>query len=287
MAEGTQEARFYTDVDALQELGISAQDIKKLKDGGFATVKAVLTASRKQLTSLKGISEIKVEKIKDSASKLSGPSFKTGSDVLVDRERIVTLSTGSKAVDAMLGGGIQSQSITEVYGEFRCGKTQLCHTLCVTAQLPQEMGGGGGKAAYIDTEGTFRPERIRTIADRFGMDPEAVLDNIIVGRAANSEHQMELIVHLAAKFAEDGTFRLLIVDSIMALFRVDFSGRGELSERQQKLNQMLARLTRISEEFNLCIFLTNQVQADPGAASMFAGADKARWRACAGSCSVD
>ncbi|POW06843.1 hypothetical protein PSTT_08703 [Puccinia striiformis] len=240
------EARFYTDVDALQELGISAQDIKKLKDGGFATIKAVLTASRKQLTNLKGISEIKVEKIKDSASKLSGPSFKTGSDVLIDREKIVTLSTGSKAVDAMLGGGIQSQSITEVYGEFRCGKTQICHTLCVTAQLPTEMGGGGGKAAYIDTEGTFRPERIRTIADRFGMDPEAVLDNIIVGRAAN---KMELIVHLAAKFAEDGTFRLL-------------------------LNQMLARLTRISEEFNLCIFLTNQVQADPGAASMFAGADK-------------
>ncbi|PLW12182.1 hypothetical protein PCANC_17221 [Puccinia coronata f. sp. avenae] len=274
MAEATTEARFYTDVDALQELGISAQDIKKLKDGGYATVKAVLTASRKQLTNIKGISEIKVEKIKDSASKLSGPSFKTGSDVLVDREKILTLSTGSKAVDAMLGGGIQSQSITEVYGEFRCGKTQLCHTLCVTAQLPPEMGGGGGKAAYIDTEGTFRPERVRAIADRFGMDPEAVLDNIIVGRAANSEHQMELIVHLAAKFAEDGTFRLLIVDSIMALFRVDFSGRGELSERQQKLNQMLARLTRISEEFNLCIFLTNQVQADPGAASMFAGADK-------------
>ncbi|POW14560.1 hypothetical protein PSHT_07359 [Puccinia striiformis] len=257
------EARFYTDVDALQELGISAQDIKKLKDGGFATIKAVLTASRKQLTNLKGISEIKVEKIKDSASKLSGPSFKNCYFIY-----------GSKAVDAMLGGGIQSQSITEVYGEFRCGKTQICHTLCVTAQLPTEMGGGGGKAAYIDTEGTFRPERIRTIADRFGMDPEAVLDNIIVGRAANSEHQMELIVHLAAKFAEDGTFRLLIVDSIMALFRVDFSGRGELSERQQKLNQMLARLTRISEEFNLCIFLTNQVQADPGAASMFAGADK-------------
>ncbi|KAI9613539.1 hypothetical protein H4Q26_010146 [Puccinia striiformis f. sp. tritici PST-130] len=226
-------------------------NIKKLKDGGFATIKAVLTASRKQLTNLKGISEIKVEKIKDSASKLSGPSFKTGSDVLIDREKIVTLSTGSKAVDAMLGGGIQSQSITEVYGEFRCGKTQICHTLCVTAQLPTEMGGGGGKAAYIDTEGTFRPERIRTIADRFGMDPEAVLDNIIVGRAANSEHQMELIVHLAAKFAEDGTFRLL-----RRAFRTT-----------TKVNQMLARLTRISEEFNLCIFLTNQVQADPGAAT--------------------
>ncbi|MBW0496954.1 hypothetical protein O181_036669 [Austropuccinia psidii MF-1] len=308
--------RFFTDVDALQDLGISVQDIKKLKDGGFSTIKSVLNASRKQLTNLKGISEIKVEKIKDSAAKLSGPLFKTGgplslqeitgffgfleilcflgSDVLVDRENLVVLSTGSKALDALLGGGIQSQSITEVYGEFRCGKTQLCHTLCVTTQLPTDMGGGAGKVAYIDTEGTFRPERIRAIAERFGMEPEAVLDNIIVGRAANSEHQMELIIHLAAKFAEDGDFKLLvcfrilialegsykklitkkIVDSILALFRVDFSGRGELSERQQKLNQMLARLTRISEEFNICVFLTNQVQADPGAASMFAGADK-------------
>ncbi|KAH9821160.1 RecA protein [Melampsora americana] len=156
----------------------------------------------------------------------------------------------------------------------RCGKTQLCHTLCLTAQLPVEMGGGAGKVAYIDTEGTFRPERIRAIAERFSMDPDASLENIIVGRAANSEHQMDLIVHLAAKFAEDGDFKLLIVDSILALFRVDYSGRGELSERQQKLNQMLARLTRISEEFNICIFLTNQVQSDPGAASMFSGADK-------------
>lgn len=268
------EARFYIDVNALQELGISAQDIKKLKDGGFATIKSVLNASRKQLTSLKGISEIKVDKIKDSAGKLSGPMFKTGSDLLLDRDKVVMLTTGSKALDGMLGGGIQSQSITEVYGEFRCGKTQLCHTLCLTAQLPVEMGGGAGKVAYIDTEGTFRPERIRAIAERFSMDPDASLDNIIVGRAANSEHQMDLIVHLAAKFAEDGDFKLLIVDSILALFRVDYSGRGELSERQQKLNQMLARLTRISEEFNICIFLTNQVQSDPGAASMFSGADK-------------
>ena len=163
------------------------------------------------------------------------------------------------------------------------------------------------KVAFIDTENTFRPDRIRSIAERFNglsvpifvclsidaplsVDANAALDNILVGRAHNSEHQMDLITALAAKFAEDGSFRLLIVDSILALFRVDYSGRGELSERQQKLNQMLSRLTRISEEYNVAVFvlvfwlmrrrltrrlnrfLTNQVQSDPGASSMFAGA---------------
>lgn len=83
----------------------------------------------------------------------------------------------------ILGGGVESKSITEVYGEFRTGKSQLCHTLAVTSQLPKEMGGGNGKAVYIDTEGCFRAENIRRIAARFNMDPDAVLSNIIVGRA--------------------------------------------------------------------------------------------------------
>lgn len=158
-----------------------------------------------------------------------------------------------------------TQSISEAYGEFRTGKTQLCHTLCLTTQLPPEMGGAAGKVAYIDTEGTFRPDRIRAIAERFGVDANAALENIAVARAWNSEHQAELLNVLAAKFAEeDGAFKLLIVDSIMALFRTDFCGRGELSERQQKLNQMLARLSRLACEFNVAVLLTNQVQADPG-----------------------
>ena len=119
--------------------------------------------------------------------------------------------------------------------------------------------------AYIDTEGTFRPDRIRSIAERFGADPEVALDNIIVARAWNSDHQMDLITEIAAKFAEEkGVYRLLIVDSIIALFRCDYAGRGELAERQQKLNQMLNRLTKIAEEYNVAVFLTNQVSSDPG-----------------------
>lgn len=188
------------------------------------------------------------------------------------RQRVVSISTGSTSFDAMLGGGVQTMALTEVFGEFRCGKTQLSHTLCVTTQLPKDSGGAEGKVAFIDTEGTFRPDRIVRISERFGMDPEVALGNIAYARALNSEHQMELIEQIAGNLAQ-GDFRLVIVDSIMAQFRVDYCGRGELSERQQKLNQMLGKLVRLAEEFNVAVFLTNQVQSDPGAASLFAGAD--------------
>ncbi|ORX40895.1 DNA recombination and repair protein Rad51 [Kockovaella imperatae] len=176
----------------------------------------------------------------------------------------------------MLGGGISTQSITEVYGEFRTGKTQLCHTLCVIAQLPDDQGGASGRVAYIDTEGTFRPDRIRDIAERFGVDSDMVKDNILCGRAWSSEQQCEMLVDLAVRFVEDRTYKLLIVDSVMNLFRQDYSGRGELSERQQRLNQFLARLQKLAEEFNIAVVLTNQVQADPGAAAMFAAASSAK-----------
>lgn len=156
------------------------------------------------------------------------------------------------------------------HSEFRTGKTQLSHTLCVTAQLPGEYGYPGGKVIFIDSENTFRPERLKDIADRFSVDHEAVLDNVLYARAYTSEHQMELLDFVAAKFHEEGgVFKLLIIDSIMALFRVDFSGRGELAERQQKLAQMLSRLQKISEEYNVAVFVTNQMTADPGAGMTF------------------
>ncbi|EOR01152.1 hypothetical protein E3P77_00801 [Wallemia ichthyophaga] len=252
-------------IDTLQQYNINAADITKLRNGGISTVMAVL----------QGLSEVKVEKIKEAAQKCSKTGFLTAAEVAKKRESICNISTGSKAFDAILGAGVQSQAITEVYGEFRTGKTQLCHTACVTVQLPQDMGGASGKAAYIDTEGTFRPDRIRSIAARFNMDEEAALDNITVARAFNSEQQMDLLNTLAAKMADEGgIYRLVVVDSILALFRTDYSGRGELSERQQKLNQHLTRLIRLAEEFNVAILISNHVQADPGAMTTFAAADK-------------
>lgn len=224
------------------------------------------------MAKIKGLSETKVEKIKEAAGKLLNPGFVSALAQSEMREKVLHISTGSKAFDEMLGGGISTMSMTEVFGEFRTGKTQLSHTLCVTAQLSRESGGGEGKVAYIDTEGTFRPERIKSIAERFGMDPIACLENISYVRALNSEHQHEVVEQLGLYLSE-GSYKLIIVDSIIALFRVDYSGRGELGERQQKLNQHLSRLSRMAEEFNCAVFLTNQVQSDPGASALFASVD--------------
>ncbi|KAK3672773.1 Meiotic recombination protein dmc1 [Recurvomyces mirabilis] len=239
------------------------------------SVQSVNNTLSKHLLKIKGFSEIKVEKVKEAAKKClpSGAcGFITGAETLILRKQCFRLSTGSKQWDAILNGGFESKSISEVYGEYRCGKTQLAHTLSVIAQLPREHGGGGGKVAWVDTEGTFRPERIVQIAERFGLDPEVANENIIQSRAANSEQQSTLIYDLSEQLAT-GEFRLLVIDSLMALFRIDFIGRGELADRQQKLGLFLDKLHKISEEFNVVVFYTNQVQSDPGASALFAGAD--------------
>ncbi|CAI2176665.1 4750_t:CDS:10 [Funneliformis geosporum] len=266
--ESEEEELFYTEIDELQNHGINSSDIAKLKSAGICT--AIHMTTRRNLCKIKGLSEAKVDKLKETASKLQSASFMTGTEYSQIRLKVMHISTGSKALDSLLGGGVPTMSITEAFGEFRTGKTQIAHTLCVVAQLPSNMGGTNGKAAFIDTEGTFRPERIRSIAARFGIDQEAALENILFARAFTSEHQMELIIELAARFSEEkGVYRLLIIDSIIALFRTDYAGRGELAERQQKLNIMLSRLTKISEEYNVAVYITNQVQADPGSNMMF------------------
>ncbi|ODN77814.1 meiotic recombination protein DLH1, variant [Cryptococcus amylolentus CBS 6039] len=277
MSDNEEEATVsFESVDELQQHGINALDIAKLKAAGIVTIVGVAQTPRKNLLKIKGLSEAKVEKLKETCAKMLPPPFLTGTEIADKRQNVVYITTGSKSVDAMLGGGIATQSITEIFGEYRTGKTQLCHTLCVATQLPEDQGGGAGKVAYIDTEGTFRPDRVRAVADRFGVDSGMALDNVLCARAWSSEQQCDLLVDLAIRFVEDRSYKLLIVDSIMNLFRQDYSGRGELSERQQKLNQFLARLQKLSEEFNLAIVLTNQVQADPGAAAMFAAASMAK-----------
>ncbi|KAF2112125.1 meiotic recombination protein-like protein dmc1 [Lophiotrema nucula] len=297
--ESSNDDGFIVDIDAIQAHGIGAVDISKLKANGYYTIASVHAATRRTLLKIKGFSEIKVDKVKDALAKCqpAGGGFQTAHELGQQRKRVMKISTGSKQFDTILGGGFQTMSISEVFGEFRCGKTQLAHTMSVIAQLPKDLGGAEGKVAYIgmsliidqmdamltanaDTEGTFRPERIAQIAERFGVDPETAQDNITYARAVNSEHQMELLNKVAEYFVGN-EYRLLIIDSIMALFRVDYTGRGELNERQQKLNQFLSKLTHVAEaltllclvEFNVAVLMTNQVQSDPGASALFAGAD--------------
>lgn len=219
-------------------------------------------ATIRKLAEVKGISEAKVLKLKELVKTMVPMDFKTAADALEDRKALVTLTTGSVELDKLLEGGVETGSITEVFGEFRTGKTQLCHTLCITCQMPVTEGGAEGKAIYIDTEGTFRPNRLQAIAERFGLDPVVALENVAYARAHNSEHQMELLKMAAAIMSQD-RYALLVVDSATALFRTDYTGRGELSERQMQMAQFLRQLTRLAEEFGVAVFMTNQVVANP------------------------
>ncbi|XP_037791736.1 DNA repair protein RAD51 homolog A-like [Penaeus monodon] len=260
-------------IQTLEQNGISATDVKKLEEKGYYTVESVAFAPKKALLEIKGISEAKADKILTEASKLVPMGFTTATEFHQKRADLVQLTTGSKELDKLLGGGIETGSITEIFGEFRTGKTQLCHTLAVTCQLPLEMGGGEGKCLYIDTEGTFRPERLLAVADKFGLNGADVLDNVAYARAYNSDHQTQLLIQAAAMMAES-RYALCIVDSAMALYRTDYAGRGELSARQIHLARFLRMLLRLADEFGVAVVITNQVVAQVDGAAMFAADPK-------------
>jgi DNA repair protein RAD51 len=228
----------------------------------------VAFSTKKFLEEIKGFSEQKVQKLLSEAGKIVDMGFQSAAEYLQTRESMVTISTGSSELDKLLGGGMETGAITELFGEFRTGKTQLCHTLCVTCQMPTASGGGEGRALYIDTEGTFRPQRLVEIARRFGMDAEDVLDNVAYAKAYNSDHQLSLLEQACGMMTET-KYALIVVDSATALFRTDFSGRGELAARQMKLAQFLRRLQRMADEFGVAVVVTNQVVATVDAAVSF------------------
>ncbi|XP_015171660.1 PREDICTED: DNA repair protein RAD51 homolog A [Polistes dominula] len=261
-------------IKTLERNGITAGDIKKLEEAGYHTVEAIAYAPKKHLISIKGISEAKADKILQEASKLVVMGFKSATEIHQMRANIVYVSTGSTELDRLLGGGIETGSITEIFGEFRTGKSQLCHTLAVNCQLPIDMGGAEGKCLYIDTEGTFRPERLIAVAERYKIAGDSVLDNVACARAYNTDHQTQLVIQASAMMTES-RYAMLIVDSATALYRTDYSGRGELSARQNHLARFLRMLLRIADEHGVAVVITNQVVAQvDGAASMFGGDQK-------------
>ncbi|KAL6120921.1 hypothetical protein NUSPORA_02260 [Nucleospora cyclopteri] len=262
----------FTSIEELKNKGIGASDVAKLSEAGYNTVQSLAFAPRKELLTIKGFSDAKVDKLMKEAAKLVPMGFTTATEYHLKRQDVVYISTGSGELDKLLNGGIESGTITEIFGEFRTGKTQICHTAAVTCQLSRENGGGGGKCMYIDTEGTFRTERLIPIAERLGLDPNEVLENISYARAFNSDHQNNLLIHASAMMSES-KYALLIVDSATSLYRTDYNGRGELSARQISLARFLRSLINLAETYGVAIIITNQVVATvDGAAAMF-GAD--------------
>ena len=259
-------------IEMLQEGGINSADIKKLVEASFNSLEAISYTPKKNLISIKGLSEVKVDKIIKAVYDILNYRIQPSSVALQERKKLVRITSGSKELDNLLGGGFESDSITELFGEFRTGKTQICHTLCVTCQLPKSDGGGEGKAIYIDTEGTFRPEKLALIAERFGLDPKETIENVYYARAYNSDHQQRLLVQVCALMCEQ-KFSLLIVDSATALYRTDYTGRAELSNRQISLGRFLRNLQKIADEHKIVVVITNQVVATVDG-NAFGGNDK-------------
>ncbi len=242
--------------------GVGPATGHKLKEAGLVSIRSIALSSIKELVDNADLGEKTAAKLIKMCQEQVGLTFSTADTLYTERLGLERVTTGSDNLDELFGGGIETGSITELYGEYRTGKTQIAHQLCVTVQLPREQGGLEGNAAYIDTEGTFRPERIVEMAERFGLDPQQTLQNITVGRAYTSDHQANLARDVSV-IAREKNIRLVVVDSLTSHFRAEYIGRGTLASRQQHLNQHIHFLLKLSEMHHVAILVTNQVMARP------------------------
>jgi len=241
--------------------GVGPATAQKLRDMGFHTIESLAMATARELEPA-GISDKKAYAVIEIARSSIGVSFIRADELLRLRKNVLRLTSGSKVVDKLIDGGLETQTITEFYGEFGSGKSQICHQLCVNVQLPPERGGLGGSVLYVDTENTFRTERIVSMAKHLGLDPEEVARNIIYAEAYTSDHQMFLLEN-ADEVIKANNVKLIIVDSLTAHFRSEYIGREMLAPRQQRLNKHMHKLIGLARAFNAVAVVTNQVMAKP------------------------
>jgi len=240
--------------------GVGPATIEKLETVGYNDMMSVAVATPGELIDVTGMTLAAAKKIIAAARAMMEMGFESGIEMLKKREQILRISTGCKAFDGLMGGGFESAALTECFGEFGSGKTQIGHILAVNCikQYP------GSTVVYIDTENTFRPERIEQLAQGIGLDPKEALQNIKIAKAFNSDHQMllgEKVEDLIKKQGHD--VKLVIVDSLTAHFRAEYIGRGTLAERQQKINRHMRDLSKVAQMHNLCVYVTNQVMSKP------------------------
>ncbi|MCJ7649490.1 MAG: DNA repair and recombination protein RadA [Candidatus Lokiarchaeota archaeon] len=247
---------------------INARQIKLLQENGISSAEALAMSPHNIISEIDGFGDKTAKKLIWNARNALGMSeFTTAEDIDENTEYI---TTGSAELNRILGGGFQTGKLTEVYGPFKSGKTNLAHTIAVSTQLPKDKGGLGAKVAYIDTENTFSKEKIKRIAKRFGMDPKKVLSGIFHARIFSSDHQSQMITK-AETLCKTRGVRLIVMDSLMALMRAEYVGIGMLARRQSVLNNMIHALSRIAETYNCAVLLTNQVATKM--MGMFSGDD--------------
>ena len=244
--------------------GVGPATLQKLVSAGYHDLLSISVATPGELIAAAELTEPTAKKIIALARDSLDMGFESGMELLKKRELMFKISTGSKELDTLLGGGVETGAITEAFGKYGSGKSQIAHVLAVRAQISKAEGGAEGVAAFIDTEGTFRPERIVQIAKGMGLEPENVLKNIKVARAINSDHQMLLVEKIADLIRKDELpVKIIIVDSLTAHFRAEFVGRGTLATRQQKLNRHMHDVMRLANMYNIAVYVTNQVQSKP------------------------
>jgi transcription termination factor NusA len=242
--------------DLSQIKGINARQIKLLQDNGISTAEALAMSPGSTVADIDGLGDKTAKKlIWNARNALGMTDFVQAKDI---DENVEFITTGSSELNRILGGGFQTGKLTEVYGPFKSGKTNLAHTISVTCQLPVNKNGLGTSIAYIDTENTFSKEKIKRIARRFGLDPKEVLSKIYHARIYSSDHQSQMI-QKAETLCKTRGVRLIIIDSLMALLRAEYVGIGKLAPRQALLNNIIHTLSRIAETYNSAVLLTNQV----------------------------
>lgn len=240
--------------------GVGAATAEKLISVGYSDLMSIAVATPAELVDATGMSDAVAKKMIAVARSSLEMGFESGEELLRRREKVLRIKTGSNSFDNLLGGGLETGAITECFGEFGSGKTQIGHVLAVRCQTIEK----DAVAVYIDTENTFRPERIIQLAKGAGMDEEQVLRNIKVARAYNSDHQMLLVEKVDDLIKKQGlNVKLIVVDSLTAHFRAEFIGRGTLADRQQKLNKHMHNLMKLADTNNLSVYVTNQVMAKP------------------------
>ena len=250
------------DVELEDIKGVGGKTAEKLREAGYEELMSIATMSSGELAEVADIGDKKAQSIITESRKHLDIGFESGKDRFDKRKQMKRIKTSSSNFDEILGGGIETQAITEVYGEYGSAKTQIAHQLSCNVQLPEEEGGLGREAIYIDTEDTFTPTRIEQMAEANGQDVEEVLEGIHVARAFNSDHQM-LLADEAQEICQNNDIGLIVVDSLTAQFRSDYVGRGELAPRQQKLNKHMNTLLRLANAHNLAVLVTNQVMSNP------------------------
>ena len=242
--------------------GVGGKTAEKLRDAGYDDLMSIATMSSGELGEVADLGDKKSQSIITEARKHLDIGFESGKQRFEKRKEMKRITTNSENVDEVLGGGVETQAITEFYGEYGSAKTQLSHQLAVNVQRTEEDGGLGRGAIYIDTEDTFTPTRIEQMAEANDMDVDETLENIHVARAFNSDHQM-LLADEAQDICAQNDIGLIVVDSLTAQFRSDYVGRGELAPRQQKLNKHMNTLLRLANSHNLAVVVTNQVMSNP------------------------